>query len=87
MSTVGGTEDVLRQVNQFWSMLDDLSENDAAGYRKFIEKQMKSGADFTAPPELHSRVRTHVLVSMGATQVFHRRKAVVTYNQHLFLFT
>lgn len=63
MSSSGGTQDVLRQVNQFWSMLDDLSENDAAGYRKFIEKQMKKGADFTAPPELHSCVRTDMLVS------------------------
>ncbi|XP_013867918.1 PIH1 domain-containing protein 2 [Austrofundulus limnaeus] len=53
--------DVLRQVNQFWSMLDELSLNDPTGYRKFIEIQMKKGAEFNAPPELHSCVRTEML--------------------------
>ncbi|MEQ2280089.1 hypothetical protein AMECASPLE_016183 [Ameca splendens] len=61
MSTTGGREDVLRQVSQFWSMLDDLSENDPATYRKFIEEQMKRGAEFNAPPELHSCLRTQIL--------------------------
>ncbi|KAM4743370.1 PIH1 domain-containing protein 2 [Anableps anableps] len=61
MSTTGGKKDVLRQVSQFWSMLDDLSQSDPAGYRKFIEEQMKRGAEFNAPPELHSCVRTQIL--------------------------
>ncbi|MED6294469.1 hypothetical protein CHARACLAT_021372 [Characodon lateralis] len=61
MSTTCGREDVLRQVSQFWSMLDDLSENDPATYRKFIEEQMKRGAEFNAPPELHSCLRTQIL--------------------------
>ncbi|XP_017289282.1 PIH1 domain-containing protein 2 [Kryptolebias marmoratus] len=60
MSSAGGTEDVLRQVNQFWSMLDDLSQSDPAGYRRFIEKQMKTGTEFTSPPRLHSCVRTDI---------------------------
>jgi len=63
MSTAGSTEDVLRQVNQFWSMLDDLSQNDPAAYRKFIEKQMEEGAEFSTPPELHSCLRIQILVS------------------------
>ncbi|XP_040902775.1 PIH1 domain-containing protein 2 [Toxotes jaculatrix] len=61
MSSTGGTEDVLHQVKQFWSMLDDLSENDPAAYRKFIHKQMKEGAEFIAPPELHSCLCTEML--------------------------
>ncbi|KAM4589638.1 PIH1 domain-containing protein 2 [Fundulus diaphanus] len=61
MSTSGGREDVLRQVSQFWSMLDDLSENEPAAYRKFIEEQMRRGAEFNAPPELHSCLRTQIL--------------------------
>uniref|UniRef100_A0A3Q2NU50 PIH1 domain-containing protein 2 n=1 Tax=Fundulus heteroclitus TaxID=8078 RepID=A0A3Q2NU50_FUNHE len=61
MSTSGGREDVLRQVSQFWSMLDDLSENEPAAYRKFIEEQMRRGNEFNAPPELHSCLRTQIL--------------------------
>ncbi|MEQ2218615.1 hypothetical protein XENOCAPTIV_005712 [Xenoophorus captivus] len=68
MSTTGGREDVLRQVSQFWSMLDDLSENDPATYRKFIEEQMKRGAEFNAPPELHSCLRTQILVISSTFQ-------------------
>ncbi|XP_027854819.1 PIH1 domain-containing protein 2 isoform X2 [Xiphophorus couchianus] len=61
MSSNGGREDVLQQVSHFWSMLDDLSQSDPAAYRKFIEEQMKRGAEFNAPPELHSCVRTQIL--------------------------
>ncbi|XP_034557601.1 PIH1 domain-containing protein 2 isoform X2 [Notolabrus celidotus] len=60
MSSTGSTKDVLQQVNQFWSMLDDLSENDPEFYRKFIEKQMKDGAEFSAPPELDSSLCTEI---------------------------
>uniref|UniRef100_A0A096M1V5 PIH1 domain containing 2 n=1 Tax=Poecilia formosa TaxID=48698 RepID=A0A096M1V5_POEFO len=61
MSSTGGREDVLQQVSHFWVMLDDLSQSDPAAYRKFIEEQMKRGAEFNAPPELHSCVRTQIL--------------------------
>ncbi|XP_015238925.1 PREDICTED: PIH1 domain-containing protein 2 [Cyprinodon variegatus] len=60
MSSTGGRH-VLQQVSQFWSMLDDLSENDPVAYSRFIEEQMKRGAEFNAPPELHSCVRTQIL--------------------------
>lgn len=63
MSSAGSTGDVLQQVNQVWSMLDDLSQNDPAAYRKFMEKQMKEGAEFSAPPELHSCLCTEITVS------------------------
>ncbi|XP_043975149.1 PIH1 domain-containing protein 2 isoform X1 [Gambusia affinis] len=61
MSSNGGREDVLQQVSHFWSMLDALSQSDPEAYRKFIEEQMKRGAEFNAPPELHSCVRTQIL--------------------------
>ncbi|XP_049433072.1 PIH1 domain-containing protein 2 [Epinephelus fuscoguttatus] len=61
MSSTGSTGDVLQQVNQFWSMLDELSENDPAAYRSFMEKQMKDGAAFRSPPELHSCLCTEIL--------------------------
>lgn len=60
----GGTEGVLQRVNQFWSMLDDLSQNDPAAYRRFIQKQMEEGAEFSAPPELHSCLCTELLVRL-----------------------
>lgn len=44
-------------------MLDELSENDPAGYRKLLETQMKEGADLRSPPELHCALRTESLVS------------------------
>lgn len=62
MSFTGSTGDVLQQVNQFVSMLDDLCENDPEAYHKFIEKQMKEGAEYSAPPELHSCLCTDVMV-------------------------
>ncbi|XP_034404882.1 PIH1 domain-containing protein 2 [Cyclopterus lumpus] len=51
----------LQQVNQLWSILDDLSQNDPAAYRQFIDKQMKEGAEFRAPPELDSCLCTEIL--------------------------
>eukprot|EP00066_Takifugu_rubripes_P004894 XP_003968573.1 PREDICTED: PIH1 domain-containing protein 2 [Takifugu rubripes] len=52
---------LLGQVGQLWSMLDELSENDPAGYRKLLETQMKEGADLRSPPELHCALRTEAL--------------------------
>lgn len=62
MSSIGGADGVLQQVNQFWSMLDDMSEHDPAAYRSFIQRQMEEGAEFMAPPELHSCLCTDILV-------------------------
>uniref|UniRef100_A0A3B4ABJ6 PIH1 domain-containing protein 2 n=1 Tax=Periophthalmus magnuspinnatus TaxID=409849 RepID=A0A3B4ABJ6_9GOBI len=60
-SSGSGKEDVLQQVNQFWTMLDDLCRDDPEAYRKFIDKQMKEGAEFNAAPELHSCICTDIL--------------------------
>lgn len=59
----GSAGDVLQQVSQVWSMLDDLSESDPAAYRSFMDKQMQAGGELTAPPELHTCLRTEVQVS------------------------
>uniref|UniRef100_A0AAX7VCL4 PIH1D1/2/3 CS-like domain-containing protein n=1 Tax=Astatotilapia calliptera TaxID=8154 RepID=A0AAX7VCL4_ASTCA len=61
MCSTGSTEDVLQQMSKLWSMLDDLSENDPAAYRTLIEKQIKEGAEFRAPPELDSCLCTEIL--------------------------
>ncbi|XP_054459799.1 PIH1 domain-containing protein 2 [Anoplopoma fimbria] len=61
MSSTGSTGDVFQQVNQFWSILDDLSLNDPAAYGRFIEKQIQEGDEFRAAPELDSRLCTDIL--------------------------
>ncbi|XP_026196257.1 PIH1 domain-containing protein 2 isoform X2 [Anabas testudineus] len=60
MSFAGSTEDVLQQVSQFWSMLDDLCETDPEAYSTFIQRQMKEGAELTSPPQLDSCLRTEI---------------------------
>lgn len=60
--TSARSRDALRQLDQFWSMLDDLSDNDPAAYRSFIDKQMKEGAEYNSPPEIHTSLRTEILV-------------------------
>lgn len=62
--TSASSRDALRQLDQFWSMLDDLSANDPAAYRSFIDKQMKEGAEYNSPPEIHTSLRTEILVGV-----------------------
>ncbi|KAM8903306.1 PIH1 domain-containing protein 2 [Spinachia spinachia] len=61
MSSSGSTPDVFQQVNQLWSFLEDLSQSDPAAYDKFIKEQIKEGAEFRAPPEVHSCLCTEIL--------------------------
>ncbi|XP_071214275.1 PIH1 domain-containing protein 2-like [Salvelinus alpinus] len=54
-------QEVLQQFNQFWSMLDDLSQNDPQSYQMFIEKQIKQGANNNALPQPDSCLLTEML--------------------------
>uniref|UniRef100_A0A8C8IW39 PIH1D1/2/3 CS-like domain-containing protein n=1 Tax=Oncorhynchus tshawytscha TaxID=74940 RepID=A0A8C8IW39_ONCTS len=49
------------QFNQFWSMLDDLSQNDPQSYQMFIEEQIKQGANNNALPQPDSCLLTEML--------------------------
>ncbi|XP_059371130.1 PIH1 domain-containing protein 2 [Carassius carassius] len=51
----------LQQMNQFWSMLDDMSQNNPEEYRSFIERQLREGAEFHSPPEPHACIRAPLL--------------------------
>ncbi|XP_060799467.1 PIH1 domain-containing protein 2 [Neoarius graeffei] len=51
---------VLAQVSQFWSMLDEMAQNNAEEYKRFIERQMRDSAEYFSPPEPHSCLRTSV---------------------------
>lgn len=62
MTFAQGKNGLLEQIRQLWSMLDELSENDPAGYRKLLETQMKESADLRSPPELHCSIRAETLV-------------------------
>ncbi|XP_046892486.1 PIH1 domain-containing protein 2 [Hypomesus transpacificus] len=61
MSSQGCSKDVLQQVNQFWSLLDDMSQNDPQRYQMFVRRQIKDGADFYSPPEPDYCLRTEIL--------------------------
>lgn len=76
MTSARVSNGLLGQIGQLWSMLDELSENDPAGYRKLLEKQMKEGAETRSPPELHCSLRTEALV--GSRNPFERSRFLVT---------
>ena len=63
MEVPGSQNPVLQQVNQLWSMLDDMSLNSPESYRSFIEKQLREGADACSPPQPESCIRVAILVS------------------------
>ncbi|XP_056140075.1 PIH1 domain-containing protein 2 [Lampris incognitus] len=65
MSATGCPKGLLRQASALWSMMDELSQNDPGAYRKLIEKQMREGAEFSAPPRLVSGLRTEILEPRG----------------------
>ncbi|XP_061537403.1 PIH1 domain-containing protein 2 [Phycodurus eques] len=67
MSSTGGPGDVLQQVNQLWSMLDDLCQSDPEAYRSFLEKQVKSGMEYNAPPQIDSCIRIDILEPPGGS--------------------
>ncbi|KAM4703721.1 PIH1 domain-containing protein 2 [Rhinophrynus dorsalis] len=53
--------EMLAQVNQLWSMLDDMAENSPESYQKFIQRHMKEGKDIMAPPEPNLCLQTKIL--------------------------
>ncbi|OCT72518.1 PIH1 domain-containing protein 2 [Xenopus laevis] len=54
-------KDMFAQVNQLWSMLDDMAENSPESYQKFIQRHMKEGKEFMAPPEPNLCIQTKIL--------------------------
>ncbi|MCI4385739.1 hypothetical protein PGIGA_G00054180 [Pangasianodon gigas] len=50
----------LNHVNQFWSMLDDMAQNNPDEYKTFIERQMRDSAQYFSPPEPNSCLRASV---------------------------
>ncbi|XP_076147234.1 PIH1 domain-containing protein 2 [Alosa pseudoharengus] len=61
MEIPGAHNPVLQQVNQLWSILDDMSLDSPESYRTFIEKQLRDGADFYSPPQPDSCIQVAIL--------------------------
>ncbi|RVE64987.1 hypothetical protein OJAV_G00131280 [Oryzias javanicus] len=53
--------DIFGKLSQFWSVLDDLSENDPAAYRKLTEDLQTGGKHRLPQLALHSTVCTQIL--------------------------
>ncbi|KAG8569339.1 hypothetical protein GDO81_014376 [Engystomops pustulosus] len=54
-------DQMLSQVNQLWSVLDDMAENNPQSYQKFIQRHLEEGKEFMAPPEPHLCLQTKIL--------------------------
>lgn len=52
---------LLSQVDQFWSMLDDMAENSPQSYQTFIQRHLEEGKDLLAPPEPYLCLQTKIL--------------------------
>ncbi|XP_005110123.1 PIH1 domain-containing protein 2 [Aplysia californica] len=60
------TEGMSAQAQQIWGMLDDMAQNNPAAYRNFIQKQLKDGKEYMAPPEPHMCVHVLLLTKPSA---------------------
>jgi len=52
------SENMMKQAQHIWSMLDDLAAQNPEAYRKFIDKHLTEGKQAMSPPEPHMCVRT-----------------------------
>ncbi|XP_041030145.1 PIH1 domain-containing protein 2 [Carcharodon carcharias] len=52
---------MLQQVNQLWSLLDDMSENSPEAYQKFIRHHLEEGMKQFSPPDPHMCFQTRIL--------------------------
>ncbi|XP_067910050.1 PIH1 domain-containing protein 2 [Heterodontus francisci] len=61
MATKQCKKEMLQQVNQLWSMLDDMSESSPEAYQKFIRHHLEEGMKQFSPPEPHTCFQTRIL--------------------------
>jgi HSP20 family molecular chaperone IbpA len=61
------SDDLLKQGQRIWEMLDEMAATNPDAYKKFIDKQMNDGARILKPPEpvfsLHCKTAENVLGS------------------------
>ncbi|XP_026513725.1 PIH1 domain-containing protein 2 isoform X1 [Terrapene carolina triunguis] len=61
MAAPAHPEDMLTQVTQLWSMLDEMAESTPESYHRFIQQQLEDAKQYCAPPEPHLCLQTHIL--------------------------
>ncbi|CAM2107729.1 unnamed protein product [Caretta caretta] len=61
MAAPSHPEDMLTQVTQLWSMLDEMSESTPESYHRFMQQQLEDAKQYCAPPEPHLCLQTHIL--------------------------
>ncbi|XP_048471281.1 PIH1 domain-containing protein 2 isoform X2 [Rhincodon typus] len=61
MATKQCEKEMLQQVNQLWSLLDDMSENSPEAYQKFIQHHLEEGMKQFSPPEAYICFQTRIL--------------------------
>lgn len=60
-----GQEEMMKQAQHIWAMLEDMSERDPAAYRAFIDKHIREGREVMKPPQPHMCIATKLLVGIG----------------------
>uniref|UniRef100_A0A8C0QNJ6 PIH1 domain-containing protein 2 n=1 Tax=Chelonoidis abingdonii TaxID=106734 RepID=A0A8C0QNJ6_CHEAB len=53
--------DMLTQVTQLWSMLDEMAESTPESYHRFMQQQLEDAKQYCTPPEPHLCLQTHIL--------------------------
>ncbi|XP_066534199.1 PIH1 domain-containing protein 2 isoform X2 [Hoplias malabaricus] len=69
MVTPVSQRDVLQRVDQFWSLLDEMSQNSPGAYKTFIERQLQQGVEHFSPPKPHCCLRTTIQPNEGLLYV------------------
>ncbi|XP_033122887.1 PIH1 domain-containing protein 2-like [Anneissia japonica] len=54
-------DDVMKQAQHIWSMLDELADSDPEAYKKFIEKNIAEGRERQAPAKPSMCIKTRTL--------------------------
>ena len=56
-------EDLSKNAQHVWQMLDELAANNPSAYRKFIDKQMQDAKEYNVKPIPNMCISTKILVS------------------------
>jgi len=64
------SEDMMKQAQHIWSMLDDLSAQNPEAYRKFIDKHLTEGKEAMKSPEPHMCVQTVIKQQLNDEPLF-----------------
>ena len=61
-------DDMMKQAQHIWGMLDELADSDPEAYKKFIDKNTKESKEVMTPAKPYMCVCTRILVSWSSLQ-------------------